>query len=136
MPPWARRWVGLLIAVSALACSDKKPHPFFQSQDPARRPFLFAHRGGGGIMPEETLPTLLAAHARDPLAIVEFDVFRSRDGHIVVNHDPTVDRTTNGKGNIEDLALDEIQSLDAGYCASPGQGAGTAPAAGMPGSVR
>jgi glycerophosphoryl diester phosphodiesterase len=114
---------------SVLACADKKEHPFFRAQEGAGRPFLFAHRGGGGIMPEETLPTLLAAHARDPLAIVEFDVFRSRDGHIVVNHDPTVDRTTNGTGNIADLALDELRALDAGYCASPGKGDGTAPAA-------
>jgi glycerophosphoryl diester phosphodiesterase len=86
---------------------------------------LFAHRGGGGVAPEATLPTLLAAQA-DPEAIVEFDVHRSKDGHLVVIHDETVDRTTNGSGRVEDLTLAELQALDAGYCARPNSGDGTA----------
>ncbi|MES1157546.1 MAG: glycerophosphodiester phosphodiesterase family protein, partial [Haliangium ochraceum] len=99
------------------------------AQPATRRPFLFAHRGGGGILPEETLPTLLAAEARDAAAIVEFDVHRSRDGHLVVIHDASVNRTTNGQGRVADLTLGELQALDAGYCASPGKGDGTASAA-------
>ncbi len=111
------------------ACSRPGLHPFFTADEEHRRPFIFAHRGGGGITPEETLPTLLAAYRRDPLAIVEFDIHRTRDGHLVVNHDDTVDRTTDGTGRIADLTLAECKALDAGHCARPGVGDGTAPAA-------
>jgi glycerophosphoryl diester phosphodiesterase len=45
----------------------------------------------------------------------------------VVIHDDTVDRTTNGTGRVADLTLAELQALDAGYCARPGEGDGTAP---------
>jgi glycerophosphoryl diester phosphodiesterase len=47
--------------------------------------------------------------------MLEMDVRLTRDGEVVVIHDPTVDRTTDGSGAIADLTLDEIRSLDAGY---------------------
>jgi glycerophosphoryl diester phosphodiesterase len=124
-----------LVPALGLGCSDRGIHPYFQTDRAARAPFLFAHRGGGGEEPEELLPTLLHAQSRDPLAVVEFDVHRTRDGQIVVNHDSTVDRTTNGHGRIADMTLAELQMLDAGYCASPGKGDGTAPAAECRGST-
>jgi glycerophosphoryl diester phosphodiesterase len=46
--------------------------------------------------------------------MIEFDVFLTKDNEIVVIHDPTVDRTTNGKGRVADLTLEEIKMLDAG----------------------
>ena len=58
---------------------------------------------------------------------MEFDVHRSKDGAIVVIHDDTVDRTTDGTGRVDALTLAELQALDAGHCARPGQGDGTAP---------
>jgi glycerophosphoryl diester phosphodiesterase len=91
------------------------------------RPAIFAHRGGAAEGPESTLPTMLDVIARNPDVVIELDVHQSRDGHIIVNHDGTVDRTTNGSGRITDLTLAELRGLDAGYCATPGQGAGTAP---------
>ncbi len=45
---------------------------------------------------------------------MELDLRLTRDGHLVVLHDPTVDRTTNGSGPVADMTLDEIQRLDAG----------------------
>jgi glycerophosphoryl diester phosphodiesterase len=48
-------------------------------------------------------------------ALVEFDVQLTRDGHVVVIHDPTVDRTTNGRGRVGDLSLAELRTLSAGY---------------------
>jgi glycerophosphoryl diester phosphodiesterase len=90
-----------------------------------RRPIVFAHRGGGGEAPESTLSAILAA-ARIPDAAVELDLRRSRDGHIVVIHDRTVDRTTEGTGEVADLDLAQLKALDAGYCATPGEDAGTA----------
>jgi glycerophosphoryl diester phosphodiesterase len=48
-------------------------------------------------------------------ALVEFDVQLTRDGHVVVIHDPTVDRTTNGRGRVGELRLEELRALSAGY---------------------
>ena len=50
----------------------------------------------------------------NPLSI-ECDVHFTRDGHVVVIHDPNVDRTTNGAGTVADLTLAELQRLDAGF---------------------
>jgi glycerophosphoryl diester phosphodiesterase len=51
--------------------------------------------------------------------MIEFDVRLTRDGHCVVIHDPTVDRTTSGTGAVEQSTLAELQKLDAGYRFSP-----------------
>jgi glycerophosphoryl diester phosphodiesterase len=93
------------------------------------RPIVWAHRGGAGEAPESTLQAMLALIAEDPAVAIEMDVRRSRDGHLVIIHDATVDRTTNGTGAVESLTLAELQALDAAYCATPGQGRGTAPRA-------
>ena len=87
---------------------------------------ILAHRGGGGIEPEATVPTMVGTYMRNPAVVIEFDVHKSRDGEIVVMHDATVDRTTNGTGRVSDLTLTELKALDAGYCATPNQGNGTA----------
>jgi glycerophosphoryl diester phosphodiesterase len=85
-------------------------HPFFTSSGPA----VFAHRGGGALAPENTL----AAFERG-LTLgadgIELDVHLSRDGAVVVHHDATVDRTTNGRGAVSGLTADELARLDAGY---------------------
>ena len=87
---------------------------------------VLAHRGGAGEGPESTLALMREVLARDPQVGIELDVRRTRDGHIVVIHDASVDRTTNGRGRVADLTLAELQALDAGHCATPGRGAGTA----------
>lgn len=50
---------------------------------------------------------------------IEFDVHRTRDGHLVVIHDPTLERTTTGKGFIKDLTLEQVQQADAGVHKGP-----------------
>ena len=52
---------------------------------------------------------------------IELDVHATKDGHIVVCHDPTVDRTTQAQGAIADLTLEEVQSLDNAYWWLPGE---------------
>ncbi len=89
------------------------------------RPIVFAHRGGAGEGPESTLQAMLAVLADDPAVAIEMDVRRSRDGHLVIIHDATVDRTTNGTGAVDALTLAELQALDAAHCATPGEGRGT-----------
>lgn len=79
-----------------------------------RGPLGFAHRGGARLFPENTLLAFERALGLGPLAL-ELDVRVTRDGHLVVLHDETVDRTTNGSGPIAALSLSRLQALDAGY---------------------
>jgi len=74
---------------------------------------VIAHRGDAAEFPENTIPALKSAVAKGA-EMVEIDEWRCRTGELVVMHDPKVDRTTNGKGAIEDLSLAEIKALDAG----------------------
>src|SRR3954462_15736268 len=67
------------------------------------RPLVFAHRGGAGEAPEATLAAFVGAAARDPEVVLELDVRASRDGRIVVIHDESVERTTNGRCRVADL---------------------------------
>jgi glycerophosphoryl diester phosphodiesterase len=72
-----------------------------------------AHRGGAAVAPENTLPAFRKAF-RSGAHRLELDV-RFTDGDVpVLMHDPTVDRTTNGHGEVAALTLSQIRSLDAG----------------------
>ncbi|MCS6925602.1 MAG: glycerophosphodiester phosphodiesterase [Candidatus Binatia bacterium] len=84
-------------------------------------PRLFAHRGASGEAPENTLVAFRRAIALG-VAYAELDVHATRDGQVVVIHDPTVERTTNGQGRVQDYTLAELQRLDAGYRFSPDNG--------------
>jgi len=78
------------------------------------RPQVFAHRGGAALRPENTLVAFdhgLSLGADG----LELDVHLSRDGVVVVHHDRTLDRTTNGRGPIAAATADDLARLDAGY---------------------
>ena len=78
------------------------------------RPLVFAHRGGGGLFPENTIEAF--EYSVDlGVDVLELDIHSTSDGKLVVLHDRTVDRTTNGQGNVSDLTLEELKKLDAGY---------------------
>jgi glycerophosphoryl diester phosphodiesterase len=77
------------------------------------RPILFAHRGACAHAPENTLESFQLAFEQGTDA-VELDAKLSTDGEVVVIHDASVDRTTNGHGRVRDLKLSEMQALDAG----------------------
>ena len=72
-----------------------------------------AHRGSSGAFPENTIAAFLAA-ANEGAQMCELDVAATRDGAVVVIHDDTVDRTTNGTGPVANFTLKKIQRLDAG----------------------
>ena len=74
---------------------------------------VVAHRGASGIAPENTLPAIEAA-MKAKADYIEIDVQLTRDKAVVVMHDESVDRTTDGKGAIEELSIEEIKMLDAG----------------------
>lgn len=73
----------------------------------------FAHRGASAIAPENTLAAYGAAVAAGATA-VEMDLHLTADGHVVLMHDSTVDRTTDGSGRIAQMSLAQIRELDAG----------------------
>ncbi len=77
-------------------------------------PINFAHRGASLIAPENTLEAFRLA-ARSGAGGLELDIHITSDGRIVVIHDDSVDRTTEGTGLVRRMTLPEIQSLDAGY---------------------
>ncbi|MBM3499708.1 MAG: hypothetical protein FJX74_13695 [Armatimonadetes bacterium] len=77
------------------------------------RPLVCAHRGVSAYCPENTLIAIEEA-ARVGAPMTEIDVRRTADGHIVLLHDETVDRTTNGSGAVSSLTLEDLCCLDAG----------------------
>ncbi len=77
------------------------------------QPVIFAHRGASAQAPENTLAAFELAVAQQADAI-ELDAKLTADGHVVVIHDTTVDRTTGGHGRVKDLSLAQLRSLDAG----------------------
>jgi glycerophosphoryl diester phosphodiesterase len=82
-------------------------------------PWLIAHRGFRAKYPENTLIAFKAAlDAGCPM--IELDVTLSRDRKLVVIHDATLDRTTNGRGAVNDYTLEELKQLDAGRWFHPG----------------
>lgn len=78
------------------------------------RPLVFAHRGGGGLYPENTLGAFEYS-AKIGVDVLELDVHSTSDGTLVVMHDRTVDRTTDGRGKVNELTLAELKKLDAGF---------------------
>ena len=84
--------------------------PFFSGP----KPRVIGHRGAAGVAPENTLAAFERA-VLDGADIVELDVHRTRDGEIVIVHDDTVERTTDGHGEVKRLTLAELQKFDAGY---------------------
>jgi glycerophosphoryl diester phosphodiesterase len=84
------------------------------SQWLARRVIAFAHQGGSFEGPSSTLAAI--AHALDVGATaIELDVHATKDRHIVVSHDATIDRTTNHEGFIAQMSLEELSHVDNAY---------------------
>lgn len=77
-----------------------------------------AHRGDNAVAPENTLPAFKSAVEKGAQQI-EFDVDLSSDGELVLMHDATVDRTTDGSGKVTELTFADIRALDAGSWFAP-----------------
>jgi glycerophosphoryl diester phosphodiesterase len=106
---------GMVLLALALMASISKPapeHPYYTSDLPY--PLVIAHQGGDGLWPGNTLYAFEQSAALG-VDVLEMDLHITQDGVLVINHDETVDRTTDGTGNIEDMTLAEIKALDAGY---------------------
>jgi glycerophosphoryl diester phosphodiesterase len=74
---------------------------------------VIGHKGAAGLEPENTMRAFKKALELN-VDFIEFDVRMTKDKKLIIMHDPKVDRTTNGKGYVKDLTLEEIKKLDAG----------------------
>lgn len=113
--------VASLVAAHLVLAGLVKPlpqHPFWATTTP---PSVIAHRGGRGLWPENTLYAFRKAVALGA-DVLEMDIRQSADGDLVVLHDETVDRTTDGSGLVAALPLSRLRELDAGYRWSPDGG--------------
>ncbi len=100
----------LLYAAFSLWARPVPDHPFFE----ADKPLVIAHQGGDGLWPSNTMFAFRNA-VNLGVDVLEMDVHSTSDGVIVVIHDATVDRTTNGSGRVQEFTFAELQTLDAGY---------------------
>src|ERR687889_285423 len=112
----------VLIAFAGLSCSValilRKGR---QTAVYSEWPVNLAHRGASTLAPENTMEAFRTA-VEAGAGGLELDVHLTRDGHIVVIHDATVDRTTSGTGAVSEMTLDELRRPDAGYNFSPDGG--------------
>lgn len=94
-----------------------------QSKNPwmERRVLNIAHQGGEIEAPSNTMFAFKTAVWKGA-DVLELDVHATSDGEIVVIHDATVDRTTNGSGRVDQMTLEEIRQLDAAHWFVPGCG--------------
>jgi glycerophosphoryl diester phosphodiesterase len=101
-----------VLMLALIACTPGFPGP--------KNPFItdkvwvIAHQGGEGIWPSNTMYAFERA-VKMGVDMLDLDVNMTQDGVLVVVHDDSVDRTTDGKGKIKNLTLEQIQALDAGW---------------------
>ncbi len=82
-------------------------------KDSTKHIAVTGHRGAAGLAPENTLAAIKAGLEQN-VDRIEIDVHQTKDHKIVVLHDPSIDRTTSGKGYIKDLSFNEIRKYSAG----------------------
>jgi glycerophosphoryl diester phosphodiesterase len=92
---------------------QKETHRISLLTQLSNKPMVVAHRGFSGKAPENTIAAFTRA-LDTGVSMIELDVQITKDGRIVVIHDNTVDRTTDGRGNVSDYTLGELKKLDAG----------------------
>lgn len=107
--------IGLIALVGTLAvlAVQSRPmanHSFTKSGDV----LVIAHRGGRGLWPENTLFAFERA-VKLGVDVIEFDVHLTKDHQLVILHDATLERTTDGVGNVEEMNYFDLSRLDAGY---------------------
>jgi glycerophosphoryl diester phosphodiesterase len=108
-----REPVGLLFGLLVALSAGLVLFLFVQPQIAATRTQVLAHRGASAYAPENTLAAFRLA-VEQGADWLELDVQQTLDGRLVVFHDLRVERTTNGRGVLRDLTLEEVRGLDAG----------------------
>lgn len=112
--------IALAAAIRAFTIQPRAPKAYLQTT--ADRPVLvLAHQGASGHAPSNTLESH-ALGLQMGADIMELDVHLTKDGQIVISHDETIDRMSNGKGLIKDMTLAELRKFDFGYGFTPDKG--------------
>jgi glycerophosphoryl diester phosphodiesterase len=115
-----KRWILAAFAAGLVVTVTLRRRAAFRvNQD---WPTAFAHRGASSRAPENTLEAFRLA-AESGAGGLELDIHMTSDGRIVVLHDDSVNRTTDGEGFVRDMTLHEVRNLDAGYRFTPDGGA-------------
>ena len=104
----------IVIVLSVLALTSRPTAPPVVLSAFGDQPLVIAHRGGRGLWPENSLFAFERASALG-VDMLEMDLQLSSDGELVVMHDTSLERTTNGEGAVAAYSLDQLQALDAGY---------------------
>ena len=108
----------LFVATAVVAMAESRTDKLLRELNNPKSDYVFvaAHRADWRNFPENSLEAIESS-IRMGVDIVELDVHRTADGELVICHDSTIDRTTNGKGKISELTLDYIKScyLRAGH---------------------
>ncbi|MFO7539875.1 MAG: glycerophosphodiester phosphodiesterase [Chloroflexota bacterium] len=106
--------IGLLLfiyLILAWRVEPVPPHPYF---DGLNKPTVLAHQGGEWLFPSNTLLAMEGARALG-VDVLEMDIHATSDGVLILMHDDTVDRTTDGTGAIKEMTFAQLRQLDAGY---------------------
>ena len=106
--------LGLVYLVAHLLASPAPAHPWFDPRPGYNQPLVMAHQGSENLWPSNTMLEFENSVALG-VDVIDTDMHITRDGALVLIHDTTVDRTTNGTGAVRDLTLAEIKQFDAGY---------------------
>lgn len=104
----------LMVLTLALIAAFMPDAPSKSYYENLSRPLVIAHQGGDGVWPGDTMYAFEQA-VKIGADVLEMDAHITKDSQIVLMHDEKVDRTTNGKGLIEELSLAELTQLDAAY---------------------
>ena len=101
----------VVYVVLAFLSRPRAEHPFFEANPEV---LVIAHQGGEGLWPSNTLYAYERAVAMG-VDVLEMDIHSSADGVLVLSHDETVDRLTDGTGLIKEMTFEQLQTVDAGY---------------------
>ena len=113
--------LGLIYGIARALARPAPARGWFAVQPGDHHPLVFAHQGGENLWPSNTLYAFEHS-AQLGVDVLDSDMHMTSDGVLVLMHDQTVDRTTNGSGAIRDLTLAQIKQLDAGYYFSEDNG--------------
>jgi glycerophosphoryl diester phosphodiesterase len=104
-------WIALCLSFQTYAQTADVKSILKKFKDPANKKVLVAaHRGDWRNAPENSIQAYQRAIDMG-VDIIEVDVQKTQDGHLIIMHDLTVDRTTDGKGRVSDLTLEQIKKL-------------------------
>lgn len=107
------------LVILRLAAKPAPHHPYYSAD--LNYPLVIAHQGGDGVWPGETLFAFQNA-ADLGVDVLEMDIHITADSVLILMHDESVDRTSDGSGEVESMTLAELKELDAAYDWTPDEG--------------